>query len=56
MNLKDEVIDLLKNLRDSKEYHNPHAIWGIIDAVRDTDGDDAIPEDILDWADEMWSW
>lgn len=56
MNLKDEVINLLQELKNSDLYYNPHALWSIIEAVRDTEGDDAIPEDILDWADEMWSW
>jgi len=54
MNLKNELIDLLKRAKDSGEYHNPYMLSAIYTTVSDFVEDFDEDEEVNDWIVNMF--
>ncbi len=55
-NLFDGIISVLESAMETEMYFNPHVLKGILDTLDEFYfADRDIPEEILKWAEDMWS-
>lgn len=56
MNLADELIEVIRRAKASNEYHNPHLLVAVAQAIEECNGQDSVPDWVWDYAKDMYGW
>lgn len=44
MNLEDELIEVIRKAKESDEYHSPHLLTAVAQAIEECCGQDSVPD------------
>lgn len=55
MDYYERALDLLTDMKESRQYFHPEFADKVIEGLIAAKGDDFVPDELCDWATRMWS-